>query len=197
MDGTIVDSVPAWHKTFNRVLDEVGGKKITLEEFCYDVLGQSTEKDIERFFPTLSDNELHDYYNKFFLEYIQEVRLFADSIKVLEYLESKKIVKGIVTNTPRDLMIKTLDLVDIRDWFEVILGGTDVTVGKPNPEMLHKACKMLDIDESEALMVGDTQADMGAGRSAGCFTLGIGVDGDWRIESLSEMTGFLEKAEEE
>jgi HAD superfamily hydrolase (TIGR01549 family) len=192
LDGTVVDSVPAWHKTFNQALEYTGSAGISYKEFCDNILGQSTEQDIERFFPSITEEELIGLYDRFFPEHIPSVRLFPESMKVLDYLESKGLLKGIVTNTPRDLMLKTLEMVGVKDRFDVIVGGTDVSVGKPDPEMIHKACGILGLDEGEVLMVGDTVADMEAGRSAGCRTVGVGVDGDWRIESLGGLLGLFE-----
>jgi D-glycero-D-manno-heptose 1,7-bisphosphate phosphatase len=42
---------------------------------------------------------------------------------------------------------------------------------KPAPGMLLNAAAMLDIDLSRSWMVGDTDADLAAGRAAGCRTL--------------------------
>ncbi|MFH1403078.1 MAG: HAD family hydrolase [Candidatus Altiarchaeota archaeon] len=193
MDGTIVDSVPAWHKTFNMVLKHAGREEISYEYFCEDVLGQSTEYDIKRFFPMYTPEQLLGFYDRFFPENISEVKLFPESIEVIEYLKSRGLKVGIVTNTPRDLMFLTLEQVGLHDRFDVVLGGNDVSVGKPGPDIILKACEILGVGVGDALMVGDTTADTGAGRNAGCKTVGIGVDGDWRVESLGEFIGIAKK----
>ncbi|MFC2162240.1 HAD family hydrolase [Candidatus Altiarchaeota archaeon] len=196
MDGTIVDSVPAWHLTFNQVLTETGGKEITYERFADDVLGQSTEQDIEIFFPGLTEDKLISLYDKYFRTHLASVKLFPDTITTLDYLGSRGLKKAVVTNTPADLMNETLDSLGIKDRFEVILGGTDVEVGKPDPAMIHKACRMLGIAEEEALMVGDTMADIGAGRNAKVATCGIGVkEGDYRVDDLTGLISILESIE--
>ncbi|MFH1054777.1 MAG: HAD family hydrolase [Candidatus Altiarchaeota archaeon] len=193
MDGTIVDSIPAWHRTFNQVRGHTGQPGITYDEFCNGVLGESTSEDVRRFFPMLSEDELVRLYDRFFPQNMEGVRLFPDSLRILDYLESKGILKGIVTNTPRNLMDLTLKTVGLEDRFDVALGGDDVSVGKPDPEIVRKACQMLGLGTDETLMVGDTEADMGAGRNAGCKTVGIKMRGDWRVESLGELTELLSR----
>lgn len=193
MDGTIVDSVPAWHNVFNQVLEKTGGEQMSYEYFCTEILGQSTQADVSRFFPTLSLEELMKLYDEFFPKNIGDVRLFPETLTVLDYLSHNNILKAVVTNTPRGLMLLTLKTLKITDMFDVILGGTDVSVGKPEPEMIHKACELLNVKESDALMVGDTSADMRAGQKAGCYTIGIGTEGDARIEDLGELLPLLER----
>lgn len=192
MDGTVVDSVPAWYETFNQALEQTGGEKITYKRFCEDILGQSTTDDVTRFFPNISVEDLTSLYTDLFPKNIGSVKLFADTTDVLNYLKQNKILVGLVTNTPRDLMLLTLDTLKIRQRFDTILGGDDVSVGKPEPEMIHKACEVLGVAESETLMVGDTSADINSGGKAGCTTIGVKLDGDWRIESLAELIPLLE-----
>ena len=70
MDGTLVDSIPAWHKTFNQALENQGSETVSYEFFCESVLGESTQEDISRFFPKLSVEELVNLYDDFFPENI-------------------------------------------------------------------------------------------------------------------------------
>ena len=45
---------------------------------------------------------------------------------------------------------------------------TDTPETKPNPVMLQRAAKNLDLDLAASFMVGDNHGDLGAGRRAGC-----------------------------
>jgi len=193
MDGTLVDSIPAWHATFNHVLRLQGMSEITYERFCADILGQSIEKDIETFFPHLTVEGLKSSYKAHFPKYLGGVELFPETPKVLEYLEQKGLKKGIVTNTPRDLMFLTLDKVGLSGRFESALGGDDVTVGKPDPEIIVKSLKEMGVDRKDALMVGDTNADMNAGKRANVKTVGVGIQGDWMVGGIGELPRLLEQ----
>ncbi len=52
---------------------------------------------------------------------------------------------------------------------------------KPNPGMLLRAARRLDLDLETSWMIGDTPADVEAGRRAGCQTVLVGDDtGDTR-----------------
>lgn len=193
MDGTLVDSIPAWHKTFNEALKLNNRASVSYEYFCRDILGQSTEADVERFFPDLSPGDLVALYDRLFPANIDSVRIFPETMEVLAYLDVKEKKKGLVTNTPRELMHMTMEAVGIAGRFDVVLGGDDVSVGKPDPEMIVKACDTLGLKPEEVVMVGDTKADMGSGKDAGCVTVGIGVEGEHRISSLGALTALLDR----
>jgi phosphoglycolate phosphatase-like HAD superfamily hydrolase len=49
----------------------------------------------------------------------------------------------------------------------------------------------LGVAASQALMVGDSRYDRGAAGAAGVRFVGLGLDGDVRIEQLSELPAHL------
>ena len=55
----------------------------------------------------------------------------------------------------------------LRDHFRFILGRDDVPAPKPAPDIIHAAAARLEVEVSACLMVGDTEADVGAARAAG------------------------------
>ncbi|MCZ6892159.1 MAG: HAD-IA family hydrolase, partial [Chloroflexi bacterium] len=58
----------------------------------------------------------------------------------------------------------------IADLFSAIVGLEDVTRFKPDPEPVEVALRRLSVAPQEAVMVGDSPADIEAGRAAGCLT---------------------------
>ncbi len=54
---------------------------------------------------------------------------------------------------------------------------------KPNPGMLLRAARRLNLDLESSWMIGDTPADVEAGRRAGCRTVLVGDD---RIHTMAE-----------
>jgi len=62
-----------------------------------------------------------------------------------------------------------------------------VTQAKPSPQLVQLACRELGVEPAEAWMVGDSRFDRQAAQAAGVFFVGLGIDGDRRIERLSEL----------
>ena len=99
--------------------------------------------------------------------------------------------KSIITNTPKDCAVQILKKFDIEKYFEFLLTSDDVKMAKPDPEIVLKSCKMLNVNPRDVVLVGDTESDVKAGRGAGCKVIGINVDADYIIKSLSELTSLI------
>ena len=74
----------------------------------------------------------------------------------------------------------------------------ECTCRKPKPGMLLEAAKEFHIDLGESWMVGDTQADIGAGKAAGCKTVLVGdkqedYGQDYKFASLKEFSVMIGK----
>ncbi|RLF31580.1 MAG: hypothetical protein DRM98_05355 [Thermoplasmata archaeon] len=50
---------------------------------------------------------------------------------------------------------------------------------------------MLGVKIEDVILVGDTVSDVKAGKAAGCRVVGINVDADYTITSVSELTKLI------
>lgn len=57
--------------------------------------------------------------------------------------------------------------------FDVVIGDDDERALKPHPAPVQAALAALGVRAREAVMVGDTQFDVEAGKAAGCRTVGV------------------------
>ena len=62
-----------------------------------------------------------------------------------------------------------------------------VVHAKPAPDLVLLACRELGVAPAEAVLVGDSRYDREAARAAGAGFVGLGIDGDTRIERLGEL----------
>jgi len=76
-------------------------------------------------------------------------------------------------------------------FFDVILCGGEVNQPKPHPETIFSICRQLGIDPKETVMVGDSVADMMAGKRAGvALTVGVlegGVTPKEELEKVADL----------
>lgn len=186
LDGVLVDSLEAWSKLFNKTLRHFGKEEFTREQFMGKVWGGPIERDAEKFFGRPID-EVKKYYFDNFDEFKKNLKLFPNAKNVLKELKEKDFKIGLVTNTPKKQVHKLLDYLDLREYFDAIVGGDEVKNGKPAPDIILEACKRLDVGPSEAVIVGDTAIDIFSCRKAGCASIGFRVDGDKRINDLKEL----------
>mmetsp|Transcript_12405 Transcript_12405/g.20649 ORF Transcript_12405/g.20649 Transcript_12405/m.20649 type:complete len:503 (+) Transcript_12405:54-1562(+) len=80
---------------------------------------------------------------------------------------------AIVTGRPRKDCYKFLDTHKLRDLYPVCICMEDVVKPKPDPSGVLMACKMLGMDPSDCLMIGDTPDDIKAGKAAGTYAWGV------------------------
>ena len=66
-----------------------------------------------------------------------------------------------------------LDHFDIGDCFDCIIGGDTVAARKPDPEPVLAALRELKGSATAAVMVGDSENDVKAGRGAGARTCAV------------------------
>lgn len=85
-----------------------------------------------------------------------------------------------------------IDLLELNDFFDAVLGGSDVKKPKPDPEIFELARDRFGVCSAECLVVEDAYAGIEAAKNAKMKALGIG---DERILSNADvvypdMTGF-------
>ncbi|MFH1835194.1 MAG: HAD family hydrolase [Methanobacteriota archaeon] len=191
MDGVVVDSTHAWWLTFNQALEHFDLPTVSEGKFMDEILGESTEDDIELYYPGVSEEELLSSYDSFFRGNLSEVRAFPDTLPLLEFLSIKDLKTAIATNTPRKLAGQTLGQAGLTGRFDFVFTADDVENGKPDPAMILFACEKMIVGVDEILYVGDTKADVSAAKAAGCRMVGVGICGDVQIQRLRELIPII------
>lgn len=82
-------------------------------------------------------------------------------------LKEHNVKIAICTADSREGTIATLKRLDLEKFVDVVVCGDDHgALPKPNPHNALSICRALNVNPEDALMVGDTLADMGMGKSA-------------------------------
>ncbi len=105
--------------------------------------------------------------------------------RVFETLRERSLRTAVITNTPAPVawdMVKRAGGTP-----DLLVGGTDVPRPKPAPDMVLRACELLEIPAGETLVVGDSRYDREAARAAGTFFAGLGIEGDVRLDRLVDV----------
>lgn len=189
MDGVLIRSEEAWL----RVLEDAGrrfrGRPVTREEFA-PTFGQGTAEDVRVFGLRCTPAELDAFYVEHLPAYAGEVWVNPDARELLEALASRGLRRAVVTNTVSALARALLGAARLLDFFEVLACSDLVVHAKPAPDLVLYALGRLGVAPGAALMVGDSRFDRGAAQAAGVRFVGLGLDGDARIERLGELLPF-------
>lgn len=104
--------------------------------------------------------------------------------ELLPYLQEHEIPYAIASSSKRETIDAYLEIEGLTDQFPVIMDGSQVVKGKPNPEIFLKAAVLLDRDPSEVLVLEDSRSGIKAAKAGG-FIAGFVYDD---LEPVGEVT---------
>ena len=184
LDGVLIDSYRVWFHLLNGAARELGYPPISPELFRSG-WGQGIEADVEKLFPRHRVAEIERYYADHIGDHLEHLGVVPGVTEVFEVLRERSLRTAVITNTPAPLawdMVKRAGGTP-----DLLVGGTDVPRPKPAPDMVRRACELLEIPTGKALVVGDSRYDREAAQAAGALFAGLGIDGDIRIDRLEDV----------
>jgi phosphoglycolate phosphatase/AHBA synthesis associated protein len=184
LDGVLIDSYDVWFHVLNHTAREFGAAPVSREVFASG-WGQGIEKDVERFFPDRTVREVEAFYHAHFMDHATHLRVDPDARAVIGAARAAGLTQALITNTPGPLARRILAAAELE--LDAVVGGTDVPRGKPAPDMVLEACRVLRVTTAQALVVGDSRYDRDAAAAANVRFVGLRIDGDRRIEGLAEL----------
>lgn len=186
LDNTLVDSdelhIFAFKKAFKN-FSLPGVKDVVIK----DLLGITADIIVKKIFPRLSDEEIKGIvkeHNRCSVKYAKKfVKPFPGVRSVLRKLK-KDYELGVVSNCAHKEILSILKGagIDVK-LFDVIVGNDEVKHGKPWPDEILKAEKL--IHHNAGYMVGDSPYDIVAGKRARCKTVAV-LTGDFSRKRLKE-----------
>lgn len=173
LDGTLIDGTKpivmgfcAAFKTHN--LKEPKEKQITALigntlDFMFHTLG-APKNEIQSFIDV--------YKNTYTKYYLDGTTLISGAKEAL--IAAKKHAKlGVVTTKTSENSKILLKHLGVSEFFDVIVGRSDVINAKPDPEGILKALNILKVKPENSFMIGDTILDANAAKNANCTALGV------------------------
>ena len=97
----------------------------------------------------------------------RETRLFAGIEELLEVIEARGMLWGIVTNKSSRFTLPLMRLLNLHERAGCIVCGDSASHRKPHPAPLLMAARALGTDPRACIYLGDDERDMIAGRAAG------------------------------
>ncbi|MDD2496556.1 MAG: HAD-IA family hydrolase [Desulfitobacteriaceae bacterium] len=182
LDGTVTDSLPLIRRTYFSVFQEMcipWG-----DEDVMKLIGLPL-KEIGRIMAGAGkEDEFFDTYQRHYRETHDKLMdLFPGARKVLHELRQNRYALGIVTSKSRYGADMTLSLLDLNNFFDVVITADDSEKHKPNPDPVLVALKKLNKTAEKAVYVGDSPFDIMAGNGAGVTTIAV----TWGMADKTEL----------
>src|SRR2546426_12537612 len=150
----------------------------------------------------LQSQAVIDYY-KCYRKYIASRALvFPGITQLLQRIQHASRRLALVTGVEKTVMEYTLNPFNLSEFFEARVTADDVRNSKPDPEGINLALSRIEVEPRESMYVGDSPADMIAGKQAGVLT-GAAVWGpenrgdpttehpDYEFRSVQQLSDFL------
>jgi HAD superfamily hydrolase (TIGR01509 family) len=191
MDGVLLKSEEAWFRTVEAAGVRFRGSPVTREDFT-PTFGQGTDADLTVFGLSCTPAELDHFYAQEFPRHLgTELWVNPDARPLLDALHARGVGCAVVTNTVGPLAEELLRRAGLREAFASLATADRVAHAKPAPDLVLLALRDLSASARDAVMVGDSRFDRAAAQAAGVRFIGLGTDGDARVEHLSEVLGLL------
>lgn len=201
LDGTLVNSITDITNSLNYATEPYGLPPKTSEEVSA-LVGEGITKVIER---VLGDErrQHRDDVVKRFLEFYSEHIVdntfsYPGVRETLERLNGFR--KAVISNKREVLSIKVLEALDLLRFFDLVIGSDSTTEKKPSPVPVLHVISTMGLTPEDSIMVGDSDLDIAAGKSAGVKTVGVTYgyrertylkDADYIIDDIKELTNLI------
>jgi phosphoglycolate phosphatase len=207
-DGTLIDSAPDLRTSVNIVLaqDKLGPVDV---EAVRAMIGNGIRKLVERAYEAcgqaLESRDLDDRevaMTRVYAEHLtDDTFVYPGVSEALVMARERGIKCAVVTNKPIAATFAILSHFGLADSFCAVIGGDQNIPRKPAPDPLWAALNELDVACADAVMVGDSVADVTAARAAGVAVIAVAggyskipadaLNADKAIASLNDLSDAL------
>ena len=185
-DGTLTPSLPLWVKGYRIALTGAFGLEISDDEIirrCFFRDWSEVAADLS----IASVDELRLQVQLGVHEAFLEAELFPLARPLLEHCRAHGLQTALVTSSPRAILGPVATRLGVEELFDFVICGDDVSNYKPHPEPVLRTLAALVRAPHEAIMIGDSRADILAGKAAGAATALFLPEEHQRFHSFDEL----------
>lgn len=201
MDGVLIDSPKYIWKSFNMLLSKFGVH--IPDEDIKKYLGISLRDQIKMWREDYNLKEEIDYTQFSEDAFEQEIKLIGNDLKnndelskLLDSLKKNGFKLAVATSSNKSRADKILEMIGIKDQFEVIVTVEEVENHKPHPDIFVKAANRLNVDPKDCVVIEDAANGIEAAKKGGMKAIALLTkfhvkedfkDADLIINSLNEL----------
>ena len=181
LDGTLIDSLGDLAATINLMLRDMGRPPVSREQVGA-FIGHGIPTTVHRALvathpdhqppdPALHERAIATVHRHYADEMLKTTGLFPNVFETLEHFHDKRL--AVVTSKEVHFTHLMLDHFGVAKYFDAIVGGDTTPARKPDPRPVLEALRLLEGRADEAVMIGDSESDVLAGRNAGTRTIAV------------------------
>lgn len=177
MDGVLIDSEWLVQEAFIDVMTRSGVMDNVAERYK-ETVGMNRETTLQWYMQFVDSRERA---NEFFIEVgdiyrarmDKELRMKPGVVEALQSVKAAGIPQMVVTSSKFEHAVSKMDMFNLGHFFTEIIGGDQVTHGKPHPEPYLTAAKRLNVDAQNALVIEDSINGVKSGLAAGAMVIHV------------------------
>lgn len=176
MDGVIVDSEPRHERAFLAVVKAIGYGDRHGITFA-DYVGRSDMElwvdFVARHQPAEGLQQLLAMKRERVVEIIRSERPLFEGLKELVAALAPDYLLGLASGSERAIVDEVLKLESLGSFFSATVSGSEIKLGKPEPEIFLKTAELLGVEPSACWVVEDSKPGVAAGLAAGMRVIAI------------------------
>jgi len=180
LDGTIVHSAPDLANAVNHVLVPLGKQPLSVDE-AQSMIGNGMPKLLERGFAArdvvVSESEFLRHFEVFRDFYTAnccvDTEFYRGAVDMLNEVRSADYLTAICTNKLETITRVIMDEMNLTPLIDGIVGAEPPRPRKPEADPVYLAIERAGGTRDNSIMIGDSPADIGAGKAAGLPTIAV------------------------
>ncbi|BBN67830.1 riboflavin kinase/FMN hydrolase [Prunus dulcis] len=102
------------------------------------------------------------------------IKALPGANRLIKHLSGHRVSMAMASNSPRENIETKISFHQgWKESFSVIIGGDEVRLGKPSPEIFLEVAKRLNVDPSSCLVIEDSLPGVTAGKAAGMEVVAV------------------------
>jgi len=181
LDGTLLHTAPDLADAANRMLNAMG-RPVLPEALVMTYVGNGAARLVKRLLTGDMDAEpdaaLFEQAQNLFFEHYAEVLTrrsapYPGAMDGVRQLHQAGYKLACITNKPERFTLPLLQAMGMLPYFSLVLSGDSLPRKKPDPLPLLHMAEMFGLSPVQMVMIGDSSADVGAARAAGCAAIAV------------------------
>lgn len=174
-DGTIIDSTAKIISCMHRAIEE-NSLPARADQQVQNIIGLGLPEAILQLFPDINEAQLNTLRQSYSAHFVAADQVpcdfFPGVMTTLEQLRQRGHLLAVATGKSRKGLSRVLSNLEMSSYFD---GSrcADETASKPDPLMLQQLLQELAVDNSDAIMVGDTEFDLAMAANADVASIGV------------------------
>jgi len=204
LDGTLIDSSIDIANAINYAVEPYGVLPLTVQEVI-SLVGEGISSlmgklIVKEGIEAGTDSLVQQFLNYYSSHLTDNTTVYPGVREMLAQLVAYR--KAVISNKRESLSVKILEQLELSEYMDIIVGSETVKERKPSPLPVCYVLSMLGISRDAAIIVGDSNYDIEAGKAAGIKTVAVTYGyrplellqgADFIINSMPELTDVLRR----